>query len=123
VDPAATPAVEDAPGVEDALADAFGAAVTATVAAATGLVLTSVALTVDVSVTDETEVAPLATEIWACSWRVAAVESTVPRSQVAVPSWLPQPRENLGFWDEGVAVSPTVTLETAGTPAAHTLTT
>lgn len=117
--------VESSPAVSsseledvDADGDALGegeeddAAVTDTVASEAGSVFRSVADPVAVSLTEVTELAEDATAIWASSCRVADVESTVPTSQVAVPSsLLPQPRANVAFCDEGVAASLRVTPE------------
>jgi hypothetical protein len=111
--------------VSDADGDALGdddAAVTDTLASASGSVFTSVAAAFAVSLTEVTELAEDATVIWAWSWRVADVESTVPTSQAAVPSLLPQPRANFAFCDEGVAASLRVTSE-AEPSVVHTLTT
>jgi hypothetical protein len=54
--------------------------------------------------TDVTVVAEAATATFACSCRWAELASSAPRSHDAVPSWLPQPKLNVGFRLAGVAV-------------------
>ena len=88
------------------------AAVTAVVSAAAGGVHFAVVTTlaVAVSFTEVTDVAPVATGIWACrvaGWFVV----TELMLHEAVPSPLAQPLLNVGFWLDGCAVSATVTSE------------
>jgi len=85
-----------------------GAAVTVTVADAAGSLGKWAALTLAVSWTDVTldAVAAIATRAW--SWRWDELASTAPRSHDEVPSWLPQPKLNLGVTLEGDATSRTM---------------
>jgi len=80
------------------------AAVTDTVADACGSVVRPVALAAAVKRTEVTVVAVAATAIFACNWRRADFASRAPRSHDAVPSWLPQPKLNVGFKLAGAAI-------------------
>jgi len=80
------------------------AAVTDTVADACGSVVRPAALAAAVKRTEVTVVAVAATAIFACSWRLADFASRAPRSHDAVPSWLPQPKLNVGFRLAGAAI-------------------
>ena len=80
------------------------AAVTDTVADACGSVVRPAALAAAVKRTEVTVVAVAATAIFACSWRWADFASRAPRSHDALPSWLPQPKLNVGFRLAGAAI-------------------
>jgi len=80
------------------------AAVTETVADACGSVVRPAVLAAAVKRTEVTVVAVAATAIFACSWRWADFASRAPRSHDAVPSWLPQPKLNVGFRLAGAAI-------------------
>src|SRR5580704_2139179 len=64
----------------------------------------STVLAVAVKRTEVTVVAEAATAIFACSWRWADFASSAPRSHDVLPSWLPQPKLNVGFKLAGAAV-------------------
>jgi hypothetical protein len=80
------------------------AAVTDVVADACGSLVRPVVLATAVKRTEVTVVAEAATAIFACSWRWAEFESSAPRSHDALPSWLPQPKLNVGFKLAGAAI-------------------
>lgn len=84
---------------------AVAAAMMATRAAATGSRVRWAALPVAVRTTEVTVDAPAGTVTSAWSWRLADFASIAPRSQEAVPSWLPQPKLNRADSAAGVAAS------------------
>ena len=79
------------------------AAVTDMVADTCGSVVRPAALAAAVKRTEVTVVAEAATAIFACSWRWADFASSAPRSHDVLPSWLPQPKLNVGFRLAGAA--------------------
>jgi hypothetical protein len=83
---------------------AAGAAVTVVADDTCGSLDTCAALSAAVRRTDVTVLAEAATATFACSCRCAELASSAPRSHDAVPSWLPQPKLNVGFKLAGVAV-------------------
>jgi hypothetical protein len=85
-----------------------GAAVTVVASDTCGSLDTSVATATAVRRTDVTVVADVATVTFACSWRWAELASSAPRSHDALPSWLPQPKLNVGFRLVGAATRRTV---------------
>src|SRR5580692_11448989 len=100
-------------GATSMLAGAFGsaefvaaglAAVTDVVADACGSVVRPAARAMAVKRTEVTVVAEAATAIFACSWRRADFASSAPRSHEVLPSWLPQPKLNVGFRLAGAAI-------------------
>jgi len=104
--------VEDELGDVDGLGDEDVAGVTVpeiwTVEDADGSCDRLAALPTTVNVTDFTDVAVAATFDSACSCRCADCASIAPRSHVAVPSSLPQPKLNIGPALDGVACRRTV---------------
>ena len=83
---------------------AAGAAVTVVADDTCGSLDTCAALSAAVRRTDVTVLAEAATATFACSCRWAELASSAPRSHDAVPSWVPQPKLNVGFRLAGVAV-------------------
>ena len=104
--------VEDELGDVDGLGDEDVAGVTVpeiwTVEDEDGSFDRLAALPTTVNVTDVTDVAVAATFDSACSCRCADAASIAPRSHVAVPSSLPQPKLNVGPALDGVACRRTV---------------
>jgi hypothetical protein len=82
--------------------------VTVVAADACGSLDTCAALATAVRRTDVTVLADAATGTFACNWRCAELASSAPRSHDALPSWLPQPKLNVGFRLAGSATRLTV---------------
>jgi len=91
-------------GSAEFVAAGLAAAVTDVVADARGSVVRPATLAVAVKRTEVTVVAEAATAIFACNWRRADFASSAPRSHDVLPSWLPQPKLNVGFKLAGAAV-------------------